>query len=171
MTGLLKIPLAILWKYIEYFAMNLWKRYLSKTFWPNRMIFFQMYRVKATFLSMFPKALLLLNSEWKFQPLSTWEHFLLLNLNSPMYFRLCCPLSQWMDSHGRPGRLAQRSECCRNTGWALCFPWTSCPTFGGTRASLPDLGAQAVCRNWHWSDVYSSSTVTLWICSLSSLDP
>ena len=49
-----KYLFAILWKYIEYFAMNLLKRYLSKTFGPNRMIFFQMYRVKATFLSMFP---------------------------------------------------------------------------------------------------------------------
>jgi len=80
----LKYLFAILWKYIEYFAMNLLKRYLSKTFGPNRMIFFQMYRVKATFLSMFPKSPLLLNLEWKFALCLLGNIFLLLNLDSPM---------------------------------------------------------------------------------------
>ena len=62
-----------------------------------------------------------------------------------------------MDSHGRPGRLAQRSECCRNTGWASALNKLSHPS--DAQARLQDMGV-TVCRNWHWSDVYSSSTVT-----------
>lgn len=78
----LKYLLAIPWKYMEHFAMNLLKRCLSKHFGTNRIIFFQMYRVKCIFLSMFPKALLLLNLEWKLALCPLGKMLSLWNLDS-----------------------------------------------------------------------------------------
>ena len=97
----LKYLFAILWKYREYFAMNLLKRSLSKTFGPNRMIFFQMYRVKAIVLSIFPKALLLLNLEWKLALGLLGKIFLLLNLEPDCAVFLVSE----MGSHWRPRRV------------------------------------------------------------------
>ena len=143
-----KYLFAILWKYIEYFAMNLLKRYLSKTFGPNRMIFFQMYGVKATFLSMFPKAPLLLNLEWKLALCLLGNIFLLLNLDSPMLEPDCAVfwVSEWTATGVR--RVAQRSECYRSTGRAYSHVLVSVcseqavPPFGGT-GKASGLG----CRN------------------------